>query len=70
VHARFREQVFHRHRLEMGATVMGGHGKPHRTTKILSHARRCGGVAAHIAHAMKDLDAKQTMLQGIMFVLQ
>jgi hypothetical protein len=29
-----------------------------------------GGMAAHIAHEMKDLDAKQTMLQGIMFVLQ
>jgi hypothetical protein len=29
-----------------------------------------GGVATHIAHEMKDLDAKQTMLQGIMFVLQ
>ena len=32
-----------------------------------------GGVAAwrrgaHIAHEIKDLDAKQTMLQGIMFV--
>ena len=27
-------------------------------------------VAARIAHEMKDLDAKQTMLQGIMFVLQ
>jgi hypothetical protein len=26
--------------------------------------------AARIAHEMKDLDAKQTMLQGIMFVLQ
>jgi len=32
--------------------------------------RRGGGMAAHIAHEMKDLDAKQTMLQGIMFVLQ
>jgi hypothetical protein len=34
-----------------------------------------GGVAArrrgaHIAYEIKDLDAKQTMLQGIMFVLQ
>ena len=26
--------------------------------------------AGDIAHEMKDLDAKQTMLQGIMFVLQ
>jgi hypothetical protein len=26
--------------------------------------------ARDIAHEMKDLDAKQTMLQGIMFVLQ
>jgi hypothetical protein len=30
-------------------------------------ARRRG---AHIAHEIKDLDAKQTMLQGIIFVLQ
>jgi hypothetical protein len=34
----------------------------------LHHASRRRGVslAAHIAHEMKDLDAKQTMLQGIM----
>src|SRR5215467_10252405 len=29
----------------------GSHGKPHRTTKILSHARRSGGVAARGARA-------------------
>src|SRR5262245_16988554 len=30
----------------------GSHGKPHRTTKILSHARWCGGcVAARGARA-------------------
>ncbi len=32
--------------------------------------RRGCSVAARIAHEMKDLDAKQTILQGIMFVLQ
>src|SRR6516164_128608 len=29
----------------------GSHGKPHRTTKILSYARRCGSVAARGARA-------------------
>src|SRR5215469_14525677 len=29
----------------------GSHGKPHRTTKILSHAWRCGRVAARGAGA-------------------
>ena len=29
----------------------GSHGKPHRTTKILSDARRRGGVAARSAGA-------------------
>src|SRR5262249_42156753 len=29
----------------------GSHGKPHRTTKILSHARWRGGMAVHGARA-------------------
>jgi hypothetical protein len=41
------------------------------TAENFMAARRRGGrVAARIAHEMKDLDAKQTILQGIMFVLQ
>ena len=38
-----------------------------RCTKGETGSRR--RMAARIAHEMKDLDAEQTMLQGIMFVL-
>jgi len=48
----------------------GAHARPKTTRFHIAARRRSGGVAAHIAHEMKDLDAKQTMLQGIMFVLQ
>jgi hypothetical protein len=34
------------------------------TARLHHVARRSRGVAARIAHEMKDLDAKQTMLQG------
>ena len=47
----------------------GAHARP-KTTPVHYAARRRSSMAAHIAHEIKDLDAKQTMLQGIMFVLQ
>jgi hypothetical protein len=38
--------------------------------RLVKDARTWPVRARDIAHEMKDLDAKQTMLQGIMFVLQ
>src|SRR6516225_6184747 len=45
----------------------GSHGKPHRTTKILSHARRCGSVAARCAHAASgDADELDFSTAGLL----
>src|SRR5262244_1809907 len=42
----------------------GHHGKLHRTTKILSHARRRGGVAARGAGARRQRAAGRWLLSG------
>jgi len=42
----------------------GSHGKPHRTTKILSHARRRGGLAARGARAAGRADAAHGVLHA------
>src|SRR6266536_6197881 len=44
----------------------GSHGKPHRTTKILSHARRRGGrVAARGARAAMPRGSTGNAMKGI-----
>src|SRR5262252_3203495 len=43
----------------------GSHGKPHRTTKILSHARRGSGVAARGARAAGATGAAHRRLMNV-----